>query len=451
VLHTEGAAETGSGDGRTLPGTVRPVAETAERPDVELGSVLAAAALILSAFPVVAIGFSDRPGPYFVQTYLFWSDLPLIALGLLRLPALGRWLLARRLDVVTAAIGLVGALTVAWAFHPSLRGGLQVMRFLGVAAAVLSVGRAGLTGRRLLVGTLAGFTVVQVGVALLQRLKGGPVGLGALGELSDPLVAIGGAEAPQGTLIHPYLLAGLAMVTIAALGAVALRQPKRVAACAGVAAVAAVAVGITYSRTGLLAVVAAMAVLAAGVASPRTRRPALALLVAVVVGSGATALLASDGWVGRAKEASTGTNVTRGRGELADQAFAVIRSHPLVGVGTGRYVLAVEEDEKVAGRSTRELQPVHAVPLLLIAEGGALATAALILLAMALARTALRGGLGAWLLLVAYTPFLILDHFPVSFPQGLAMTAAWLGALHALILEPSPTARPENDPAAASP
>ena len=448
MLHTEGAAEAGSRDGQAPRATVRPVVETAERPEVELGSVLAAAALILSAFPVVALGFSDRPGPYFVQTYLFWSDLPLIALGLLRLPALGRWLLARRLDVVTAAIGLVGALTVAWAFHPTLRGGLQVLRFLGVAAAVLTAGRASPTGRRLLVGTLAGFTVFQVVIALVQRVRGGPAGLGALGELSDPLVAIGGAEAPQGTLIHPYLLAGLAMVTIAVLGAVALRQPTRRTACAAVAGVAAVAVGITYSRTGLLAAVAAMAVLAVGVISPRTRRPALALLVAVVVGSGATAALASDGWVGRAKETSTGTNVTRGRGELAEQAVAVIRRHPLVGVGTGRYVLAVEEDEEVAGRSTRELQPVHVVPLLLVAEAGLLAAAALVLLAIALARAAMRGGLGGWLLLVAYAPFLLLDHFPVTFPQGLAMTAAWLGALHVLAGERRPAKAADEAPAA---
>ena len=400
--------------------------------DVEPGTLLAAAALVLSAFPVVAAGFSDRPGPYMVQTYLFWGDLPLMALGLLRLPDLVRRVLARRLDLVTAGVALVAALTVAWAFSPTLRGGLQVLRFLGVAAAVLEVGRASVTGRRLLAGTLAAFTAVQVVVALVQRITGGPVGLGSLGELADPLVPIGGADAPQGTLIHPYLLAGLAMVTIAVVGAIALRQPGRTTTCAGAAAVAAVAIGITYSRTALLAFVGVVIVLLAGVASQRTRGTAVAVLLAVIVGGGATALLASDGWVGRAQEASTGTNVTRGRGELAGQAFTLIRHHPLVGVGTGRYVLAVEEDEEVAGRSTRDLQPVHAVPLLLVAEGGLAAAAALVLLAVLLVRAAVRAGLAGWLLLLAYLPFLLLDHFPSTFPQGLVMTAAWLGALHVL-------------------
>jgi len=405
---------------------------------LDLGAVLAAAALVLSAFPVVAAGFSDRPGPYIVQTYLFWSDLPLIAVGLLRLPDLARRVLARRLDIGTALVVLVAALTVAWAAHPSLRGALQVLRFLGVAGAVVSTARGGPNVRRLLVGALAGFTAVQVVLATMQRTTGGPVGLQSIGEQSEPLVTIGGSGAPQGTMIHPYLLAGLAMVTIGVLAAVALRLPHRARACASLAGVAGVAIGLTYSRAAVVALAGLVAAILFAVRSRPTRRAALTVLAAVLIGSGATALVAGDGWIGRAQESSIGSNLTSGRGELADQALAIIRRHPLIGVGTGRYVLAVEEDVAVADRSTRLLQPVHAVPLLLLAEGGVVAAAAVGLLALALVRTALRAGPAGWALLVGYAPFLLLDHFPVTFPQGLVITAAWLTAL-----ELSSTARSE--------
>ena len=168
---------------------------------------------------------------------------------------------------------------------------------------------------------------------------------------------------------------------------------------------------------------------ALAVRSPRTRAAALTVMAAALIGAGATALVASDGWVGRAEEASTGTNLDRGRGELADQALALIRKHPVLGVGTGRYVLAVEADGDVAARSARILQPVHAVPLLLVAEAGVFGLVALVVLAIALVRSAMRGGLAGWALLVAYAPFLLLDHFPATFPQGLVVTAAWLAAL----------------------
>ena len=407
------------------------MADSAGRDRPDPGVVLAAAALVLSAFPVVAVGFGDRPGPYLVQTYLFWSDLPLLALGVLCLPELTRRLIARRLDVVTAAGVLVAALAVAWAVHPSLRGGLQVLRFLGVAGAVVATLRGGPSGRRLLAGALACFTAAQVVLAVAQRAGGGPVGLAAFGEQEDPLVAIGGARAPQGTLVHPYLLAGLGIVTIAALAAAALHLPSRARVCAVAAGVAGVAVGLTYSRAALVALVGLVVSLALAIRRRGTRAAAVAVLASVVIGFGVTAAIASDGWVGRAEEAAAGSNLTRGRSELAEQAVSLLRRHPLVGVGTGRYVLAVEEDEAVAGLSTRVLQPVHAVPLLLVAEGGVLVALALALVAVALVRAARRGGAGGWALLLGYTPFLLLDHFPATFPQGLAITAAWLAAIAA--------------------
>jgi hypothetical protein len=422
------------------------MAEAAPPDELELGAVLAAVALIVSAFPVIALGFSHRRGPYLVQTYLFWSDLPLLAVGFLLVPDLVRRVLARRLDIVTALAGLVVALAVAWAGHPSLRGAFQVLRFLGVAGAVLAVSRAGPTARRLLVGALVAFSVAEVAVAVAQKATGGAVGLSSVGELAEPLVPIGGSEAPQGTLVHPYLLAGLALVTIAVLAAVALREPARARLCALPVAVAGVAVGLTYSRAGLLGLLGILVAVALAVRSPRTRAAALTVVAAALIGAGVTALVVSDGWVGRAEEASAGTNLDRGRGELADQAITLIRKHPVLGVGTGRYVLAVEADREVAARSSRILQPVHVVPLLLVAEAGLLGLVAVAALAVALVRAAMRGGLAGWALLLGYAPFLLLDHFPATFPQGLVVTAAWLGTLELAATSASAPSATDPDP-----
>ena len=415
-------------------------AERQRRADgVEPGVVLAAAALLLAALPVVATSFSQRRGPYAVQTYLFWSDLPLIALGLLGLPDLVRRFLRRRLDVVTAFSVLVAALTVAWAAHPSTRGALQVLRLLGIAAAVLTATQSGPTGRRLLVGVLVTLTTAEVVLAVAQRVGRGPLGLASLGEQADPLLPIGGGLAPQGTLIHPYLLAGLAVVVISVLAAVALRVPALVRPSVVAIPIAGVAVGLTYSRAAVLALLGILVPVLLAARARRARPTALAVLAAVALGAGSAGLVASDGWIGRAQETSAGRNLTTGRRELADQAVALMRRHPLLGVGTGRYSLAVEEDEAVAAQSTRQLQPVHAVPLLLVAGGGLLVGVALMLLAVALVRAALRAGLAGWVLLLGYVPFLLLDHFPVTFPQGLVMTAIWLAALQV-------TSSPEFDP-----
>jgi O-antigen ligase len=215
-------------------------------------------------------------------------------------------------------------------------------------------------------------------------------------------------------------------------------------------AVAGVAVGLTYSRAGLLALAGLLVPVALALRSPRTRGAALALMAAAVIGFGATALVASSGWVGRAEEASARTNLDRGRGELADQAFALIRRHPVLGVGTGRYVLAVEADREVAARSTRLLQPVHAVPLLLVAEAGIPGLLAVLALGIAVLRAVVRGGLAGWALLLAYLPFLVLDHFPATFPQGLVVTAGWLGALAVVGARDSPREEVEADARSAS-
>jgi hypothetical protein len=48
---------------------------------------------------------------------------------------------------------------------------------------------------------------------------------------------------------------------------------------------------------------------------------------------------------------------------------------------------------------------------------------------VALGWQAWRGGLLAMAVFFGYLPFTLLDHFPYTFPQGLAMTAVWIGAL----------------------
>ena len=84
------------------------------------------------------------------------------------------------------------------------------------------------------------------------------------------------------------------------------------------------------------------------------------------------------------------------------------------------------------------LKPVHNVPLLAAAEGGVVAGALTLLLYAVLGWRAWRTGPLAFTVFALYVPITMLDHFAYSFPQGLAMTAVWIG-----VLDLAATQRPE--------
>src|SRR5207245_2521133 len=76
------------------------------------------------------------------------------------------------------------------------------------------------------------------------------------------------------------------------------------------------------------------------------RRRVAAALVALAVGFGVPALVWSDGWRERASQTVSARNANQlgtDRGYLIKQADGLIVDHPVLGVGTGRYVIALKE------------------------------------------------------------------------------------------------------------
>jgi len=78
----------------------------------------------------------------------------------------------------------------------------------------------------------------------------------------------------------------------------------------------------------------------------------------------------------------------------------------------------------------RRLLPTHAVPLLVAAESGAAAGAAVVVLLGALGLRVLRDRDDvAFGLYIALLPFWLLDVLPYTLPQGVILTGLWLGTL----------------------
>jgi O-antigen ligase len=108
----------------------------------------------------------------------------------------------------------------------------------------------------------------------------------------------------------------------------------------------------------------------------------------------------------------------------------LITHHPVLGVGPGRYILALAQQAKVeTDRTVGVFKPVHNLPLLAAAEGGILAGLAMVAFLLVLGWRALRTGLPTLAVYLALLPFLMLDHFAYTLPQGLVVLGFWVGFL----------------------
>jgi hypothetical protein len=121
-------------------------------------------------------------------------------------------------------------------------------------------------------------------------------------------------------------------------------------------------------------------------------------------------------------------DASNGRSGLTGQALAIIRQHPLVGVGPGNYSRALSQRPDLLPRTADYgVLPVHDMPLLAVAESGVLIVAPL----AAVASLLLIGGLcrrGRWSpLLLAVVPYLLLDLVFWFYPEGLFLVAIAIG------------------------
>lgn len=371
---------------------------------------------------------------------LFAFDVPLALCAVLTAVAVARLGPGPIRTFVRGLAALLLLTAFAWCFNPSPRGLQVLVRLiftLGVPAVAIAL--APETWRRRLCASFLLAGVIQSEIALLQVLKGETLGLTRLGE-HPPLLSVGGEVSAKGTFVHPYVLAGFAVIACGVALAAYLASGQRPWLFA-LAAVA-VPVGLTYSRMSVLAVAAVATTLFVGRFLTGDR--AFVALAVLLLGVGVPSLLSLDGWISRAQQSvdTTGAGldaITSSRGALVQNASDVIGSDPIVGVGPGRYALELEARDVVPPGG--EVVPVHNVPMLIAAEGGVVTGLVALGGLIWLGWRALRGGPGAAALYVGYVPFLMLDHFPYDSPQGLAMTGAWIGAVLAIDATTSPARR----------
>ena len=399
---------------------------------------LALVALLLPFAVVLAYLTTDPVFSYAVNLYLF--DLPLAVLVIPTIPLLAARLRARRLAVGAALWTALGALVLlSFAWHPSLEGAQTLWRVLGALAIAVTFAELGPAERRVVVGALAAGALAQSAWAAAQVLNEGPLGAWWLFESQKPLARSGDALIPKGTMQTPYLLAALAMLSSLLLvrqgvtpqgvtrqgvhGGVGARA---IAWCAAIAALV-VPVGITYSRAALAGLAAAAVALV-----PRARTDPLrrAAILALAIGVAVPAALTASGWLTRGEQLGE-VRPDSGRGILLLQGLRVFATEPLTGVGPGRYmagVRALADDPAVRVG----LLPTHSVPLLVAAESGVLAGAAvLVLLGALLVRAARDRDDVAIATCAVLLPFWLLDALPYSLPQGVILSGLWLGALDA--------------------
>jgi hypothetical protein len=386
-----------------------------------------ATTLLLLPFAVVLAYFTTDPVfSYAVNLYLF--DVPLAVLIVTAAPLLVVRARARGLGIGMALWAIIVALVaLSFLFNPSLEGVQALWRITGVLAIAVTFAELSPRERAAVIGALAIGAVVQTVWAVAQVMRGAPLGAWWLFESQKPLPKAGDAWIPKGTMQTPYLLATLALVSTM------LAAARVVRAAAGLPWLAllvgsVIPVGITYSRAALGAVALATAALL-----PRARSdvPRRLVTAAIVVGVGVPALLTASGWLARGEQFGE-ERPDSSRGILLLQGLVVFSMDPLIGVGPGQYMARVRtltDDEGIR----RMLGPTHDVPLLVAAESGVVAGAAIVVLLAALGLRVLRDrddvAFGLYIVLL---PFWLLDVVPYTLPQGVILTGLWLGALDVL-------------------
>jgi hypothetical protein len=327
------------------------------------------------------------------------------------------------------ALLVVGGL-LAVAVHPSVRGGVIVLRLiagLGMIWLIAQFSKEEFLGLlalpimavAFLEGILA-FAQLQTESAILPDWTGA----------ADP-VSIDGVARAAGTLgdVHEMVALGLIAVGlgVAAFRTVPLRRRRLwlipIAASA-------VPVAISFSRAALLSALLIVGTLLWGML--RETRDWGPVVIAIAVGLAIPAAIFAGSWATRV-EHSIGGAEESGRDvriEQLEQVWSLVETDWPIGVGPGLYTVALEE--RVVDLDVQQAQPVQSVPVYVAAEDGAVVGGLLVLMFLALAINAGRRSTENRMLYVAPLAVGIFDAVLYTSPTGLLMSAWWLGGLAAL-------------------
>jgi hypothetical protein len=404
-----------------------------ELPPLRLSAALLVIALM--PFPLVVRGWGNPKLAYDYLTIVFPVDIAFAALLVTGARPFAERLRSRRAGMGTTVwAALAAVMSLAWLAHPSSRGFHTVFELWAVAVLADTVAETVERGAGMFISAVfGGIAVVETLWSAAQLVTGGSLGLTALGEDAHPLLRFSHqTQAPMGSMVHPYVLAGLALVGSGLLVWQGLSSRRPAVWFAG-AAVAIAPVGFTFSRAGALGALLLVGGIALAGRRLACRRLVAGAVLALALGVAVPAAVWAPGWHLRAENttsASSASSLTTDRATLVHQSVSLLRREPITGVGPGRYVPALTTADHL--RLGSLVKPVHNLPLLIGAEGGSVALVLALLLFAAVGWRALRAGAVATAIYLAYIPFSMLDHFPYSFPQGLVITAVWLGVLDAL-------------------
>ncbi len=346
-------------------------------------------------------------------------DVTLAALCVLAIPSLIDGLRTGSVRAGAAS----GFFLVTWTMlayahlsDPAPYGVATLLRLLGVFVLAVVVSRLdNPRARELITGALVAAAAMQAFLVIAQVVHGGPVGLVGTGERQGGFYLVGSSLAPRGTFSHPYILASFCLLAaMSALVPIVRANGRRKVLWLSAGVLAAVPVGMTFSRMALIGLVSAATVLA--VAQRRGRPGLVTPLLVVFAGAALAGFVCREGWEARARATVTRDidALTSRRVTMARESVTMARQDPVVGAGPGR--LAADRVERA-----------HAVPLLIAVEGGLAAGVAAAGLLVVVGVRATRGGALTAAAYLSYLPFVLLDRFPYDTGQGLTLTALWIG------------------------
>jgi hypothetical protein len=378
---------------------------------------------------------------------------------------------------------LLIALTVSAVAHPHVRGLQTLWRVLAMiclADTVISRRVRAVT----IVHALVGIATLETAMAIWQRITHAPVGLGILGESPVPFYGFGNnGFAVNGTLPHPYPLAALALVSGSAAMVFGGRRLISFRVASLGVATGAIIIGLTISRSGLLSaagiivgtLLSVLLTWRRGLSEIRTPKTTgtttstitgtttatslaatttttlakaqqtkamkppylvrLALVGIFTVGLAGSMIASKAAWSNRATVQTQGQSVndmSSARGDRMSEALGVYKLNPVLGVGPGRYVIALASRPELLHSSPEDALPAHNAALLLLAEGGIPTALALLVVASVLGRRVFALGTDGIILTAAVFPFLMLDIVFVSLPSGLFLLGVWGALISAL-------------------
>jgi O-Antigen ligase len=360
-----------------------------------------------------------------VQPFIMVCDLAALLAVLLGVAQMFTRTMPRS-PLFVAGLIFIGGQLVSYLVHPDLLGLIRILRTFGILVIAETLASVAPELRAKFEKGIVAVGVFEVLLTVAHRILRRAIAPGVI-EFGSNVVARENAAISVGSLQHQYVLAGLGLLVgaVSVLGLIRSTLPP-LWAFTGIGTCAYLAVQ-SVGRAAFLGVAALAFTLIVGLFDrPTTSKNLLLALLVITAGSGIGYSVTQTGWESRA--ASTTITNDAGRPALYKQAYGLWKSSPILGVGTGRYNIALLENREML-KLTNEFLPVHDIPLHLAAETGVIGLGATLGFALLLWKRICAGGLLLVLPAAAIAPFLIFDVFHWVIPTGILQLGVFTGML----------------------